>query len=322
MAFRNYTHYTATIREYRLCSIVTFDKLNSDECMQSLLDTCREILSTVEGFTNFSISIGISNPHCTPIEIANAYKEAEKALTVNFYNSNNSSLSTYSNQINALSKEERSLTNSYLELIMKQVQEGPQEALKSSILELFEKLSLNKQPIDYIKSIGIHLCFSFETLLSNFDLSIANSVQGGNNIYKDIFESNAAVYLSEMLVNVATSVLNQLSSLDGKSNIIIKKVYVYINENYKNNIILQNLADYVHTNSSYLSRLFKKETGSTITDAINKVRLEKAKELLANSDLKTYEVAVEVGIPDPSYFSVIFKKYTGISPKDFSRKLI
>jgi len=321
IAFKEYTHYTVAIREYRLCSIVSFDKHNTDEYMQSLLNICREILSTVEGFTNFSISIGISNHHRNPVEISDAYFEAEKALTVNFYNSNNSSLSTYSNQINALSKEERFLTNSYLELIMKQVQEGPQEALKASISELFEKLTLSKQPIDYIKSIGIHLCFSFETLLSNYNLGIADSIQGGNNIYKNIFESNSSVCLSEILVQEATSVLNQLCALAGKSNILIKKVYTYINENYKDNITLQNLADHVHTNSSYLSRLFKNETGSTITDAINKVRLDKAKELLVNSDLKTYEVAAEVGIPDPSYFSVIFKKHFGISPKDYSHKL-
>ena len=98
---------------------------------------------------------------------------------------------------------------------------------------------------------------------------------------------------------------------------MINKAINYIRENYKSEISLQQVADYIHINSSYLSRLFSKETGNTFTDAINKLRIEKAKDLLLNTDFKTFEIANAVGIADSTYFIRLFKKYVGHNPQEF-----
>ena len=95
----------------------------------------------------------------------------------------------------------------------------------------------------------------------------------------------------------------------------------YIRNHYTQNIKHQLIAEYVHVNKSYLSRLFHKETGETLTDAINRIRVEKAKELLADTNIKTYEAASMVGIDDPAYFSVLFKKMTGLSPTEYKNNL-
>ncbi|HZK26497.1 MAG TPA: helix-turn-helix transcriptional regulator, partial [Thermoclostridium sp.] len=73
----------------------------------------------------------------------------------------------------------------------------------------------------------------------------------------------------------------------------------------------------VYVSTSYLSRMFKKELGVNFIDYLNGLRVEKAKELLIDSQYKTYEVAEEVGISDAHYFSRLFKKYEGISPTEF-----
>ena len=68
---------------------------------------------------------------------------------------------------------------------------------------------------------------------------------------------------------------------------------------------------------SYLSRLLKHHLGKTFIDALTDFRVEKAKQLLSHSDLKTYAVADAVGYSDPHYFSTIFKKVTGVTPSEY-----
>ena len=67
-------------------------------------------------------------------------------------------------------------------------------------------------------------------------------------------------------------------------------------------------------------RIFKKEVGTSVITYITDLRIKKAKDLLEHSDLKTFEISDAVGIHDPAYFSVLFKKYTGMSPKSYRNK--
>ena len=100
---------------------------------------------------------------------------------------------------------------------------------------------------------------------------------------------------------------------------LIEKAMIYIHLHLDEALSLETIADHVHVNPTHLSRTFKKECGESITEFINKVRIEKAQELLSFSNTLAYEVAEKVGFNDPSYFSSIFKKYTGLSPKEFKQ---
>lgn len=100
---------------------------------------------------------------------------------------------------------------------------------------------------------------------------------------------------------------------------LIKQVDDYIKKNFKNKISLDDIADAMHVNRSYLSRLYKNKTGVNLFDAILEYRIEAAKEYLLNMDMKTYEVSEAVGIEDAGYFSKVFKKMTGMSPKEYRR---
>ncbi len=104
--------------------------------------------------------------------------------------------------------------------------------------------------------------------------------------------------------------------------IVIHRVQQYIRENYANEVSLHLLADMVHLNQAYLSRLFKQKTGTSFTDFLTKVRLLEAKRLLLSTDQSIDDVAVAVGFKNNSYFTSVFKKREGISPSEFRSRQI
>jgi two-component system response regulator YesN len=104
----------------------------------------------------------------------------------------------------------------------------------------------------------------------------------------------------------------------GKYNAMILKAKDYIDRHYMDEgISLHTVASHVNFSQNHFSTIFSQETGGNFIEYLTKVRIEKAKELLINSNLKSADIAYEVGFSDPHYFSFIFKKNTGISPREF-----
>ena len=85
----------------------------------------------------------------------------------------------------------------------------------------------------------------------------------------------------------------------------------------QNDLTLNCVAHEVGLSTTYFSSLFKKETGKCFSDFLNNVRIEHAKHLLCCTSKMIYEIAFEVGFQDYRYFSQIFKKYTGQTPRQF-----
>ena len=105
--------------------------------------------------------------------------------------------------------------------------------------------------------------------------------------------------------------------LTKKSGGYISAAINYIRKNYSENLTLSTVAKNIYVSSFYLSHLFRTEMNTTYTDYLCKVRIEKAKKALKNKDAVISEVAAMSGFDDPNYFTKVFKKYTGITPKEY-----
>ncbi len=97
----------------------------------------------------------------------------------------------------------------------------------------------------------------------------------------------------------------------------VQKVLTLIDFDLTANLSLKATAESLKVNASYLSALFKKETGQTLTDFVNIKRIERAKFLLNTTDMPVSLVAQHCGIADNNYFTKIFKKHTGKTPRQF-----
>ncbi|MDD4495151.1 MAG: AraC family transcriptional regulator, partial [Eubacteriales bacterium] len=103
---------------------------------------------------------------------------------------------------------------------------------------------------------------------------------------------------------------------------IVKIAIEYMMKHYSEPMSLAVIAEFVHVTPNYFSRVFRKETGKSFLEWLNRFRIEKAKELLTDLSIKTYEVAERVGFNDYKHFSYNFKKYMGFSPTEYKDKKI
>ncbi len=102
-----------------------------------------------------------------------------------------------------------------------------------------------------------------------------------------------------------------------KSSRIVKNAVEYISQNFSEDITLATVAEYLHVNTSYLSTLFRQVTGMTFKEHLNRVRIEEAARLLSNTDYPVMEIAIACGYKDQSYFTKVFKKLTGLTPRQY-----
>lgn len=100
-------------------------------------------------------------------------------------------------------------------------------------------------------------------------------------------------------------------------NAIVKMAIEYIETHYNEQIFLNDIAKYCCVTPSYISKIFKNDVSIGIVQYIHNVRIEKAKQLILNSDMKIAEIAAEVGYIDYKRFSAYFLKVTGMSPREY-----
>ncbi len=110
------------------------------------------------------------------------------------------------------------------------------------------------------------------------------------------------------------------------SEIIVNKVIEELDRDCAQKISLPQLAETYHISEAYLSHVFKKQTGKSLMNYIAQIRIEKASQLIAmsrtGSSNKLYQIAQQVGYDDYSYFVRVFKKVTGMSPREFHKKVM
>ncbi|MCZ8520863.1 MULTISPECIES: response regulator transcription factor [Paenibacillus] len=105
----------------------------------------------------------------------------------------------------------------------------------------------------------------------------------------------------------------------GKDNPVIASAKEFIRQHYRQNINLQTVAEQVHLNPNYFSNFFKQETGVNFLEYLLEIRMEAAKTLLGEPDVKIYEIGYLVGYDNPSSFNRAFKNVTGLTPSEYRK---
>ena len=102
-----------------------------------------------------------------------------------------------------------------------------------------------------------------------------------------------------------------------KYSLLVKNVISYIHEHILDDLSLGTISANFYINPSYLSSIFKKETGTALTEYINRKKVEESKYFLLHSEMTISEISALFRFCNQSYYTSLFKKYTGMTPKKF-----
>ncbi len=185
------------------------------------------------------------------------------------------------------------------------------------------------------------LQFNFERVSSLFDILLERQYKDIENIKEYLYKLYCIMMDRTLNQNVMSfsdftaMTLNQMREFilfgmhalqtlgDDQYDPKVKDAVHYILWNYLDaDLNISSIAGSVGLSPNYLCSLFKQNTGSTINDFIIHIRVEKAKKLLRKTDLRLYEICEKVGVTDPNYFSALFKRSYGQTPREYRNSYI
>lgn len=136
----------------------------------------------------------------------------------------------------------------------------------------------------------------------------------------DAYRLDAVSALFCVFSKLRMNIKNSPAQSDSDEESLVAHVTAFIEQNYYMDIDMNMICNHTHYSRSYLSRTFKSEMGVTIQDFLCETRISKARNLLLETSLSIQEVAISAGFTDSLYFSKIFRKKTGYSPREYRRQ--
>ncbi len=155
-------------------------------------------------------------------------------------------------------------------------------------------------------------------LLAGIGRRYGVAVQNISGTLAEVISAQDVLRLRGVCKRHLEEVISQISSGRQKRvNAVVEKAEQFMRENYDKDIALEDIARAVNLSPFYFSRFYKEETGVNFIDRLTGIRMEKAKELIADSALSMKDVARSVGYSDPNYFSKLFKKVVGTTASEY-----
>jgi len=282
---------------------------------------CIKAASAVKKYLNISVSFGISDETHDSMLIRERYEEASKAMNHRFYLGHEclvfySEMTGFTDKTPSLGiQQERSLNGCLESMDM--------EGAKAIISGFLNSLRLSRcYSPSGVRMAAIELLHSIHKTVKRFDLDRSFlTAKGGQNPVEKLMNTETIMDMEYWFADHISRIAEYMTiggSKEVRTEIV--RIKSYILEHIAEDINLDKAAKISNISRCYFSTVFKKQTGESFTDYVNRIRMEKARELLLTLDLKTYEIAEKVGIPDEAYFSKLFKKFNGISPSKLRSK--
>ncbi|MDF2961637.1 MAG: hypothetical protein K0S39_3372 [Paenibacillus sp.] len=245
----------------------------------------------------------LSDPWTIPAE----FQEMEKILECKFFLPASAVL--YTEVTHAPLQEEPVYLDNMLEELSRYISCGESHLIRNGIERLFAELQTSSPASTiYVKYICTEIAKKY-----------VQSFKRENNVSfqrfaEQIYKTQSLLQLKDLMIRMVEERAQQAAVPSRK---VIGEVLKLIHRDYRQDIGLESLAEKACLSPSYLSHLFKKETGASLVKYITCYRLEKAGELLRTTHMKIADISNEVGYTSFAYFCSIFKNYYGKTPAKY-----
>ena len=301
--------YDTFSRYEKLCFIL---KSEAPIDMNELEQRLERIIQRVGRYSEMPVSVGISGVYENSRNFAAMVKEAMRALEYRSIMGGNKVFifDSFNRPAPNISVDDSGIKELGYILHFQ-----PVENSITRINEIKESFARSKDSLYYVATsilnVLIKACDNLEQLYTHY--------KGSDNLYRRLFEIKTEEEIFDFLKELTLRIrqLNDTVIVDVVDH-NLRKIIAYMETHFADpDISFESLAKEVNFSVSYISALLKKKLNTSFVKMLSGLRIEKAKELLCNPALKLIDIAESLGYNDSYYFSHCFKKYTGLSPKEF-----
>lgn len=292
-------------------AILCFGDIEADEIIDNVIAMQNKFSKNIIN----RIAFGISEPHTDVKNISLAYNEAKTALGYTVYSVTNRVLS-----YGTVSKLKNSVVS--VSAILKELKRLAAAENKEGINFFIDKYLDDESYFNatYVKNFMYCLVFSLENILNEKGKSLESI--DGTSIWEKIENFDSIVNVKFWIYNIISSAFDTLfcDKRVTRDDVVnaIKKI---IENDYAEKITLKDISEKLHYSTKHLSVLFNEREGCSVSEYLMRFRIEKAKELLMNPNMKIYKVFEMVGYKKQNVFTKAFKKYTGCLPSEYQKAM-
>ncbi|WHH59079.1 helix-turn-helix domain-containing protein [Petroclostridium sp. X23] len=289
----------------------------SMQARDELLLMIEKIKNEVKKHFPFTITQGVGRVYKSIVDIKLSYNEAIIALKYKLYQGTNEVINIDDIEVQS---EELYYHNSEKEkMIVNNLRIGQYKEVETLVEEMAGEI-LNNRSISYesVQQVFVRLVNGIVELIINMGMTVDEIFGKQANLYEQLAAQETIEDIKVWLMKICRTISDEINSTNSdKSQKNAERILEYINENLSKDISLNEVADLIGFSRAYVSKIFKDYTGKNYTDYVNGNRIEKAKQLLKDSQLSIKEVGFRVGFNSIQTFMRTFKKYEGITPGQY-----
>ncbi|MHA7963947.1 response regulator [Paenibacillus sp. CAU 1782] len=284
-------------------------------------DTIEAVAGILDNITgqNIELQIGVGEPVKTLLDIPAAYRLASLASSLQYYSNNETPMFS-----DSLGGHDPLHTNwEEVRRLRDQLRRGEIQEAKETLRQ-WTAYARSRMDLDILRVKDTYFQFLLVIMEVSVQLGLAELSEDTEKRYmwKEI-DSISSLDASERYVLTFLELLNERpggSDLPGSGK--MRDIIHYINGHFhERGFTIKAIADHVQLSETYLCAFFKKQKGQTIKEFITETKMNKAKELLRDSKVKLFEIAMNLGFTDANYFTTFFKRCEGITPSEYRERV-
>lgn len=278
-----------------------------------------EVLQYIRETLHFSVSVGISGMYTNLRNAGQAYLSAMRAVRHQFF-AGKACVILYDD----ISGSSETIGNAYSDCeFVKSIDDilrnGSINSLEKGVDGHFEYICRNHGgDVDRCRSRVFSILLMCFVRLTGNNTQAQADILSRYDYFRSILSAETLSQIKEFLLIFLLDLrdYHSVKTVENKQA-VVERILEYLETHYAETVTLSDVARLVYLSPAYVSTLISGETGKTLIDNLNSIRVRRAIELMKNTNMKLYEIAAQVGFNEAQYFSIVFKKYTGTTPSEY-----
>lgn len=286
--------------------------------MDGMLAALKEILQSIERYLRLQVTIGVGTFVPDIGSLKHAYETS--AVALDYRRLLGSGRIICIDDMEEQVREKLVFDEFKEQLLIRTLKVGTEKELEEAVDGLFEDAARTQAPMHEVQLYILEMITALMKFTRAADIDGANErFTAASGILYEYQKLNSLAETKAWFGDLCAKVRSSIASRRQHTyKRIVSEAIDYTKQHYEDSeLSIAKLCAYLHVSAGYFSTLFKKELKLTYGAYLLQLRMEAAKELLRTTDMKTFEIAERVGFADPGYFSLCFKKYAGVSAKEY-----